>query len=286
MVCTKKSLLISLTACLIHLSVAQPSTEIYLFDIDKDGKLTNPINVSNNPGYDNQPSFTNGGNHLLYTSTRGGQTDIIKYDLETGEKSWMTTTTGGEYSPTQIPGSYEFSTILLEPNGRQLLWKYSLNGGEGQILIPYLKIGYHTWVNDQLLYAFVLGPHATLQKIDLTNQRAEIIRENIGRSLHYYSPDESIVFVDKESTPWMVSLLNLKSESISMLSATLDGAEDMALGQDGFLWMGSGSKIYRMKIIPDAEWQLVQDLSDFELSGITRLSIHPDNHKIAIVVNE
>ena len=43
-----------------HFAVAQPNTEVYLFDLDRtDGKinLSNPKNISNNEGYDNQPSF-------------------------------------------------------------------------------------------------------------------------------------------------------------------------------------------------------------------------------------
>ena len=266
-------------------TLAQPSTEVYLFDLGKDGRLSNPVNISNNPGYDNQPSFTRGGSHLLYTSTRGDQTDIIKYDLESGEKSWMTATEGGEYSPTQIPGSYEFSSILLEPNGRQLLWKYSLNAGQGEILIPYLKIGYHTWVDDRLLYAFVLGPHSTLQRIDLSTQRAEIVREDIGRSIHYIPEMNVIAFVDKASEPWMVSLLKLEDHSVSLLAATLEQSEDMAYS-NGYLWMGKDSKLYRMKAETDAKWEEVYDLNSFGLEGISRLSIHPDGNKIAIVLSE
>lgn len=270
---------------LVQSIIAQPSTEIYLFDLDNDGRLSRPLNVSDNPGYDNQPSFTRGGGHLLYASTRGGQTDILKYEIETGEKSWMTATEAGEYSPTHIPGSYEFSTISLEPDGRQLLWKYSLNGGNGEILIPYLKIGYHAWVHDQLLYAFVLGPHSTLQRINLSAKRAEIVREDIGRSLIYIAEKESLAFIDKASEPWMVSLLQLRDHSESFLSASLPESEDMTY-HNGFLWMGQGTKLFRMKIEPDSKWMETFDIATFGLGEITRLTIHPDGNKIAIVVTE
>ena len=41
-------------------ATAQTDTDIYLFDLthtDDGWSLTNPINISNNEGYDNQPSF-------------------------------------------------------------------------------------------------------------------------------------------------------------------------------------------------------------------------------------
>jgi hypothetical protein len=43
-------------------------TEVYLFDLDmSNGKpvLSNPKNISNNPGYDNQPSFWDDDHVLL-----------------------------------------------------------------------------------------------------------------------------------------------------------------------------------------------------------------------------
>ena len=64
---------------------AQEGTEIYLFDLqEQDGQITisNPLNISNKEGYDNQPSFTEDGTALLFSSFRDGQADISKYFIE------------------------------------------------------------------------------------------------------------------------------------------------------------------------------------------------------------
>ena len=56
---------------------AQANTEIYLFDLELDHGspiLSNPKNISNNEGYDNQPSFLD-DHTVLFSSTRDGQTD-------------------------------------------------------------------------------------------------------------------------------------------------------------------------------------------------------------------
>ncbi|MEM7186438.1 MAG: steroid delta-isomerase, partial [Bacteroidota bacterium] len=83
--------------------LAQPATEVYLMDLtvsEEKISVGNFENISQNPGYDNQPSF-DGENRLLYASTRDGQTDILQYNLEDRSKKWFNkTTSGGEYSPT------------------------------------------------------------------------------------------------------------------------------------------------------------------------------------------
>ena len=71
--------------------ISQNNTEIYLFDITKtiDGyKLNHKVNISNNEGYDSQPHFYD-NNTLLFASSREGQTDIVKYIIDKGEKKFM-----------------------------------------------------------------------------------------------------------------------------------------------------------------------------------------------------
>jgi hypothetical protein len=280
-----KALTFLFTLCIGFEVCSQPATEVWLFDMSEDGTLSNPINVSSNPGYDNQPSFTHEGNKLLYASTRNGQTDIISYDLRTKEKTWLTSTPGSEYSPLQRPGTNEFSCILLEEGGRQLLWSYSLNGGKGEILIPYLKIGYHTWLNEDLLFAFVLGPHSTLQEIDLSDQKAAIIQEEVGRSLAALS-NEWIIFIDQKNHTDSIKIYHPTHQSMQALINTLSESQDFAISNDGTLYMGHESKLYRTSTTPGKQWQEVFDLKEFGRTGITRLAISSDNDKIAIVVSE
>src|SRR4051812_44166465 len=78
-----------------------PSTDIFLAPLSiEDGHpvIGNPINVTNRPGYDNQPSFTPDGHALLFTSIHDdGQSDIYRYDLATKEITRVTTTPESEY---------------------------------------------------------------------------------------------------------------------------------------------------------------------------------------------
>ena len=50
--------------------------------------MSNGINISNNEGYDNQPSFFEDDN-VLYASTRNGQTDIAQYHINYKSKTFI-----------------------------------------------------------------------------------------------------------------------------------------------------------------------------------------------------
>ena len=99
-----KFLLVLLTLFFIT-AFAQPATEVYLFElkaVDNLFTVSNPVNISNNRGYDNQPSFMKNGQDVLFTSTRNGQTDIVRYNINKNRKTWLTDTKGSEYSLSLI----------------------------------------------------------------------------------------------------------------------------------------------------------------------------------------
>lgn len=284
----KLKLIALVFVCLIaYSSSAQQGTEVYLFDLSfSDGLvgLSNPRNISDNPGYDNQPSFTS-DNFLLYTSVNGDQADIVKYDLKSGIKVYLTSTPASEYSPTQTPEKKYFSTITLEQSGRQLLWLYPLDkSGKGEVLVPYLKIGYHTWLDETTLFAFVLGEHMTLQKINLSNQTAEILQEDIGRSLHIVPGTHSLSYVKKNGDDWMIRSYNTQADSTIDLTTTLESVEDFCWYDGTTLLMGKDHLLYQWN--DSTDWVQCADLSAWQLSGITRIAISKDRKLLAVVVNE
>ncbi|MDH3381523.1 MAG: hypothetical protein OEL54_02380, partial [Flavobacteriaceae bacterium] len=156
---------------------AQTSTEIYLFDFkhaEKTFKIENPINISENKGYDSQPFFLPNSEEILFSSNRNGLTDLIKYNLKTNQKEWLINTSASEYSPTLTPDNKSISYIKLEENGTQLLWSFNLETQIESILIPDLKIGYHVWFDNYTLISFVLGEPHTLQILNLNTQKNQI----------------------------------------------------------------------------------------------------------------
>ena len=284
-----KNIYLLLLILLHNLSFAQPGTEIYIFDLEKDGTgytLTNPQNVTfQNPGYDNQPHFAS-KNLILYSSIREGQTDIAQMDFPQKSWSWLSSTEGSEYSPTPTPDGEGFSTILLEQDGTQLLWKYYFDQREPKILVPDLKIGYHCWFDENTIVAFVLGEPNTLQLYHPEQNKNTVVAKNIGRSLHKISQEQRVSYISKEGDNWKIMKLDPLSGEQQIITETLPGAEDIAWSPDGVIFMGSENNLYKFDPQNDTAWQKVADLEELELFGITRLAISPDGEKIAVVVNE
>jgi len=130
--------------------MAQSNTEVYLFNIipnDNTVTLTNQQNISNNDGYDNQPSFYN-DNQVLFASTRNGQTDIASYNVRDGKVSWINDTGfGSEYSPTKIPNQKAVSAIRLDTTGLQRLYSYDFKTGKHKevVIISYISKESEKW---------------------------------------------------------------------------------------------------------------------------------------------
>ncbi|MDH5597895.1 MAG: hypothetical protein OEY34_02160 [Cyclobacteriaceae bacterium] len=272
-----------------NISYAQPSTEVYLLDVIKRDSLLyieNPRNISNNFGYDNQPYFLPDGTSLFYSSQIGEQTDIIQYDLRSGQKTIITSSAGSEYSPALMPDQNHISTVILEKSGMQLLWKYNLNGTNEKILVPGLKIGYYTWLNSHLVASFVLGDVVTLQITDINTYQSKVIFKNIGRSLHTIPGSEILSFVDKnDPNEWIIKSYDWKKGTIDTIIALPEGCEDYTWTSDGSIIVGQYNQLFIYNPKSDTTWKTISIDSRINLGGaISRLAINNEKDKIAIVV--
>lgn len=282
-----KTLLSTLIIVVCLSGYSQPNTEVYLFDLNKDDNgysISNPVNISDNEGYDNQPSFWPDGESLIYARTVKGQTDIARYQISTGQTSIITKTLqGSEYSPTPTPDG-RISSIRLDTTGLQLLYSYDLEGNE-EVLVRDLIVGYHAWINSTDIVAFVLGEPATMQIIDTKTNESLVVGDKIGRSLHKIPNAESFSYVDKSKTPWMIKSMEPKSGKTRTLIETLEGAEDYCWTTAEEIIMGKGTKLWIWST--GDEWKSFADLDDFDMSGsISRISMSPNGDKIAVVLGQ
>ncbi len=206
----KELILILLFIFPFSLCAQQPSgTEIYLFDLTiKKSKiqLSNPLNITNHAGYDNQPFFHPDKPLIYYSSANAeGKTDILEYNYTTKATRNITTTPEREYSPTVTPDKNFLSCIIQRDNGAQDLGKYPIDGGEPVVIINKLTVGYHAWINAENLLLFVLGDTMTLRQYDLTLKKDVIVAKGIGRSLHKIPKTKDMSFVHKVSdSEWLI----------------------------------------------------------------------------------
>ncbi|MFZ5970054.1 MAG: TolB family protein [Bacteroidota bacterium] len=268
---------------------AQTGSEIFLFDLkEKKGTLTlsNPRNVTNHPGYDNQPFFHADEPVLYYSSfNEDGRADIKSYNYRTEETKNITETPEREYSPTLTPDKAYLSCIIQRDNNAQDLGKYPLAGGEPDVIINNLTVGYHVWADNSHLALFVLGEPNTLHYLRLPTKEDTVIASNIGRSLHKVPNERAISFVHKVAEGnWQIKKLNTETLKIATVAATVPGKEDIAWTPAGTLLSSDGTQLFALrgknwKPVAMAEGQTL-------LKGVTRLAVSADGKKLAVVVSE
>jgi len=272
--------------------LAQTGSEILLFDLKvSKNKITisNPKNITNHKGYDNQPSFHT-DQPLLYYSTFNdeGRADINSYHYKTGNTTSITQTSEREYSPTLTPDKNSLSCIIQRDNGAQDLGKYPVDGGDPSIIINNMTVGYHAWMDNSHVALFILGEPHTLHYLRLPTKEDTVLAQNIGRSLHKIPGERSISFIQKTAgNNWEIKKLDSESMKISTLAATLPGREDIAWTADKKIVSSDGTKIYFLDPAKGEKWMEVTIQSGSELlKGVTRLAINAKGDKLAVVISE
>ena len=275
---------------------APPDTEIYLAPM----KATNgaleigpAVNITNNPGYDNQPFFTPDGKAVLFTSARGGiPTDIYRYDIAAKQISQVTSTPESEYSPTITPaGNLSVIRVELDEAKTQRLWQFTADGRDPRVVLEKVKpVGYHAWADGQTLALFVLGQPATLQLADTRTGTAVVVASDIGRSIQRIpgQPANAISFVQRERTGDGVSLvikeLNPSTRQVAVLTPAVAGSReaDCAWTPDGTLLMVNGGTLYGWRR-GQSGWIDITTLERLGLNGVTRLAVSPKGDYLALV---
>jgi len=279
-----KKLLKFLVVIVPLVAISQSNTELFLFDLKVDGNqidITNGKNISNNEGYDNQPSFQY-ENTILFASTRNEQTDIVSYSTNNGSKKWLTDTKqGSEYSPTSIPTTKDFSAIRLDTTGKQLLYRY--RGKKSVPIDDYLKIGYHVWYRPDILVSFVLGEPNELVVSYLKKKTNTTVDTNIGRSLHNIPNTDLISYISKKNDAWEIRSLHPEMGNTEKITNTIPNVEDMCWLNDGSILMGKGNILYRFDPKKDTEWKIIKLFDKEKIDNITRITVNKPNNKIVIV---
>ena len=277
-----------------------PDTEIYLAPMKVvDGTITigAPADITNNPGYDNQPFFTADGRSILFTSIRNGtQTDIYRYDITSAQITQVTNTPESEYSPTITPsGTLAVVRVELDGQSTQRLWQFSADGRDPRVVLADVKpVGYHAWADDHTVALFILGANgaaSTLRLADARTGASVPIATDIGRSIQVIpgpGPSHHISFVQRERAGGKSSLvikdLDPATRAISVLTPAVEGSTeaDTAWTPDGTLLMAHDGVLYAWRR-EQSGWKEVTSLERMGLSGVTRLAASPRGNYIAIV---
>lgn len=283
-------LALGLASCAFTPLEAQGSTDIYLAPLTRvrDSLVVGRAhNVTNRPGYDNQPSFLPNSRGLLYTAGVDGQFDIWRYDIAERRTRQLTSTAESEYSAVVMPGGLRMSVIRVERDSTQRLWSFAVNGTDPQVLLSALKpVGYHAWLSPSTIATFVLGTPATLQLIESDATKVEVRARDIGRALHRVPGKPAFSYTQRDSsrTLWITTQpINQPSPSV-LVRASSDN-EYHAWTPDGMLLSTSAGMLVRWNGALDATsgWLPVADLTKFGVKNVSRLAVSPDGRWLAFV---
>jgi Tol biopolymer transport system component len=286
-----------------------PDTEVFLATLTVRGgriELGVPVNISNNAGYDNQPSFTPDGGAVLFTSVRGARrpepsnsaatgSDIYRYDIAAQRLSQVTDTPEAEYSPMVTPDGRHISVIRVESDGTQRLWRFTIVGSDPALILPDVKpVGYHAWASSNLLALFVLGQKGqppALQLADTSTQQSWVVTTGIGRSIQRI-PGGGVSFVlrsasEGQSPVLTVSELDPATKQTRSLVRVPAGATeaDTAWAPDGMLVVPVKDQLFGWRR-GESEMTAVADLNALGLRSVTRLAISPKGDRIALVAQK
>lgn len=285
-----------------------PATDIYLLAMSggvASLKTAKPAPISTAAGYDNQPSFSADGARVLFAANRDGkQIDIYVFDRGSSRVTQLTATLENENSPTYLPAGIGapggFSVVQSEFDSKgarpsspiQRLWRFNADGKAPQLILADINpVGYHAWIDADRLVLFVLGAQgkpATLQIASVKTGKAEVVTDNIGRSLHRVPSTRLASFVHREGDAFTIKQIDIDSRKIDTLAAAAAGSSDRdyAWLPDGrTILMSSGTKIMSWTR-GAAGWTEVFDGAPHQLGTITRLAVSPKGDAVAIVVAE
>jgi len=273
-----------------------PATEVYLRQMSDAAPW---INISNSPGYDNQPSFLPDSSAVLFSSNRDGkQTDIYRYDIAKKTLTQLTHTVDLEYSPIVTPDRKSFSVIRqAASDGTQLLVRYDLDGSNARVIFENVKpVGYHAWIDATHVAMFILGGQgqpATLQIGDSTTGKAEVVDSGIGRSI-LIRPRTGTVSYMTTGQGRVIKEYDPKTKQTRQIGTPDGNGQDAAWyvskGMDFFL-MATGTTV-RMNAIGEnpSGWNVLFDLASDgtdpkkpAVANITRLAASPNGQWLAFV---
>lgn len=281
----------NLSFLFIFLSISvfsQSNAEVFLFDLSKDGKLSNQKNISNNPGYDSQPSFYS-KDQILFASTRNDQTDILLYNINTNKKVDFLSNTpkGGEYSPQRIPNSSNVSAVRLDNDGLQRFYSYDIKTKQSKELIAELKVAYPMWFDkNTVVSSVIVGDDLDLIVSNLKSGENYTVQKKVGRSFHHIPNSGLVSYISKANEQWEIRSLDIKTKKTQKIVSTSENFEDICWLPNGTILQAKGDQILKFNPKTDSDWSVFHSFNNSSIHKISRIRVNKEGTKIAIVAQE
>ena len=253
-------------------------------------------NVTNRPGYDNQPSFAPFTSTFYYVAAgETGKTDIRRYDIDSGaDEAVFISTDQSEYSPKAVRGGF-ISYIQEDPSGEVTrVFKRPADGSaEGAPVADFAPLGYYAWLQDGAALGVYYRPDpGSLYTVDIASGEAKLVRKNIGRTLAMDKAGDHLWFTTiVRSGKKPVHRLMRYAPNTGEIKEYFDlprEVEDFALsmGDDdeaAGVIAAKGASLYSRSFSDKEQvWTEIENLEPYGIRNATRIALG-DNGWIAIV---
>ncbi len=291
---TRTTLALALSLVVSTAAHAQPSTDIWLGSLDLSGErvaITDLVNITQRPGYDNQPAFFPDQRTLAYTTQRDGRPHAVLYDLATG-------------SVRLLPGARGFSPTPTD-DGKQLMVTFAgrvalhdLDGTLLRELTDTVRVGYYSRVDARTFVLFINDPERRIVVYDVDGNTLETLSRGAVTPLVKVPNENAYTFVaetgfpsaaaDQASGDRPIQLelrrLDLDQRRVQTIAAIpFPTSGHHAWTPRQTLLMASGSTIFEWSPTAPDTWKPVATLDDPDLHYVSRIVISPRGDRIAIV---
>jgi hypothetical protein len=271
----------------VQLLVAQmPDTDVWLFKLEEDKShalvLKEGKNLTARKGYDNQPSFSNDGKHLYYSSVREDeQSDIYVADTRSGKLKLLQTSKESEYSPRPYFASAVLSSVVVEKDSAQRIHFVDALTGVHTGRIDVDSVGYHCFVNEDTVAYFKLTEPQSLRYYVRSTGEDRFICAHPIRSIRAINR-HTLLFGIKDSLSTSYYRYDFFLRSAELLASADTVSEDVDWNKDLGLIRSEGSRIMRYEPTKK-QWETLYDLKLFGITTIARFQLDVKHKQLAVV---
>jgi len=279
--------------CTLFAFGQMPETDIWLFKIEKkEGKYsyTNPLNVTNTSGYDNQPTFSKDNKAIYYVTIKEtNQAEIYTYHISNKARVRVTHTPESEYSPTLNLENDLMSCVVVLLDSSQQIYNYDLTGKAAPIALSKAapnpdSVGYFTWLNkDTILYYKLTEPHS-LRVLDLKTNKDVWICNHPTRAFKKIGYSSNFMYAIKDSSSTQFRIYNAALRESSFYTTYPSLSEDFIWHPELGLIKSEGSDLMRYNE-QTKTWELLFSFSSLGIKKITRFVFDSKTKQLAIVSN-
>lgn len=255
--------------------------------------ITNkPVNITNRPGYDDQPMFMLDGGAIMYSSIRNvGRSDIYLYDIATGRTRQLTNTPDDdEFSPAPEVGGGRVSVVRIGKQGVPYLYQISLNKYNRSRVIDstFGRFSYYAWLDNETMgaYAMESARYSALHIFYVTMKRDTIIATGIGRCVQHVPKMPAVSYSKNYYDSSWIWVYDFNDNKNFRLVRAVKGSEFHAWGPHRLLLMGSGTKLYSCRPPVDTVWTQFADLAKYGYSNVSRIAVSSKGDYMAVVVGD